>query len=82
MMALKSKPQGGTPGWVKRHPVATYFVLAYTITWLAWLLDILGYRGNLSQVLMMIAQFGLALAALIMASYSGALGRWARSIIR
>jgi membrane protease YdiL (CAAX protease family) len=82
MMALKSKSQGGAPGWVKRHPVASFFVLAYTITWLAWLPDILGYRGDLGQVLAMIAQFGPALAALVLAWYSGASGSWARGIIR
>jgi uncharacterized protein len=44
--------------------------------------DILGYRGDLGQVLAMIAQFGPALAALVLAWYSGALGSWARGIIR
>jgi membrane protease YdiL (CAAX protease family) len=67
---------------VERHPVASFFVLAYAITWLAWLPDILGYQDDLGQVLTMIAQFGPALAALVLALYSGALGSWARGIIR
>jgi membrane protease YdiL (CAAX protease family) len=82
-MTVKSEPQSGVRGWIKRHPVASFFVLAYAITWLAWLPDILGYRGDLGQVLTMIAQFGPALAALVLARYSGASVRtWLRSIVR
>ena len=44
--------------------------------------DILDYQDDLGQVLAMIAQFGPALAALVLAWYSGALGNWARGIIR
>ena len=59
---------------MERHPVASFFVLAYAITWLAWLPDILDYQDDLGQVLAMIAQFGPAQAALVLAWYSGALG--------
>jgi hypothetical protein len=59
-------------GWVKRHPVAMFFLLAYAVSWLAWLPAMLGYRGDLNQVLSMIAQFGPAVAALIVTWYSGA----------
>lgn len=66
--------------WVKRHRVASFFVLAYAITWLP---AVLGYEGDLNQVLALIAQFGPAVAALVVTSYSGASVRgWARSIIR
>src|SRR5215212_8696973 len=87
MMAVKSRPlsepQVGVRSWIRRHPVASFIVLAYAITWLAWLPAMLGYRGDLGQVLMMIAQFGPALAALFIFWYTGASIRsWAGSIIR
>jgi hypothetical protein len=45
-------------GLVKRHPVASFFVLTYAVSWLAWLPAILGYRGGADTALSMIAQFG------------------------
>jgi uncharacterized protein len=82
-MVLNSKTQSSRWAWIRRHPVASFFVLAYAITWLAWLPNILGYQGELGQVLMMIAQFGPAIAALFLAWYSGTSFRsWARSIVR
>jgi uncharacterized protein len=82
-MPVKDEPRQDIRGWVKRHPVASFFVLAYAITWLAWLPAMMGYRGDLGQMLFMIAQFGPALGALVLTWYSGALIRsWARSIVR
>ena len=70
-------------GWVKRHPVASFFVLAYAISWFAWLPDILGFRGDLGQVFSMIAQFGPAVAAFVLLWYTSASIRsWLRSIVR
>jgi CAAX protease family protein len=72
-----------TLGWTKRHPVASFFVLAYTITWLAWLPAVACYRGGLNQPLSIIAQFGPTLAVLGLTWYSGAsLRKWARKIVR
>lgn len=69
--------------WAKRHPAASFFVLAYAISWIAWLPAVAGYRGSLNQPLSMIAQFGPALAALVVAWYSGASVRGlARRIVR
>jgi uncharacterized protein len=87
MALFKSKPRGepqiGMWRWIERRPVASFFALAYAITWVAWLPTILGYRGDLGQVLMMIAQFGPAVAALLLVWYTGASMRsWAGSIIR
>jgi hypothetical protein len=47
MTRPEGKPRGGMRGSAKRHPLASFFVLSYAITWLAWLPDILGYRGYL-----------------------------------
>jgi membrane protease YdiL (CAAX protease family) len=70
-------------GTVERHPVASFFVVAYTITWLAWLPNVLGYRGGLGQILMMIAQFGPALAALLLVWYTrSSIRDWLRGIVR
>ncbi|MGB3635449.1 MAG: CPBP family intramembrane glutamic endopeptidase [Rubrobacteraceae bacterium] len=70
-------------GWVKGHPIISFFILAYTITWLAFSPAILGYEGGLGQLFFMIAQFGPALAALIVILLSGASVKdWLRSIVR
>jgi hypothetical protein len=63
-MPVKDETRQDIRRWVKRHPVASFFALAYTITWLAWLPAMLGYKGDLGQVLSIIAQFGPAVAAL------------------
>jgi len=80
MVLFKSTPRGepqvGVRRWIERHPVASFFVLAYAITWLAWLPAILGYRGDLGQVFMMIAQFGPAIAALFLSWYTGTWRFW------
>lgn len=73
----------GVRGWVVRHPVVSFFALAYATSWLAWLPLALGYAAGLRGELFMVAQFGPALAALAVAWYSGASVRgWARAILR
>ena len=75
--------RAGIGGWVKSHPVASFFTLAYGISWLAWLPIVLGFGGGIAPLLMMIAQFGPALAALAVALASGAsLRGWASGIVR
>ena len=69
--------------WVERRQVVSFFVLTYALTWLAWLPAVLGYGGDLNQILSLIAQFGPAVAALVVTWYSRASVRgWARSIVR
>ena len=46
---LYSEPQIGMRTWITRHPVSSFFVLAYAITRLAWLPDILGYGASLAR---------------------------------
>jgi len=70
-------------GWVRYHPLPSFFVLAYTISWLAFALIILGYQGSFGQLLFMVAQFGPFLAALVVVVFSGSsVKSWLRSIIR
>lgn len=73
----------GASGWIKVHPVASFFALTYAISWLAWLPIILGYGAGLNTALSMTAQFSPAVAALLVALLSGASVRdWARGILR
>jgi uncharacterized protein len=74
--------RGEICGLVKRHPVASFFVLTYTISWLAWLPATLGYRGGADTALSMIAQFGPALAALVVVYTGASIRGWARQIVR
>lgn len=34
---LPTAPAGGLRGWVQRHPMAAFFILAYALTWLIWI---------------------------------------------
>ncbi|HEU4898977.1 MAG TPA: type II CAAX endopeptidase family protein [Actinomycetota bacterium] len=71
---------GGLRGWVRHHPVAAFFVLAYTLSWLAWLPAILFGGG---QVLLVPGAFGPAAAAYIVLRVTGgSVGAWARQILR
>lgn len=70
-------------GWVQHHPVASFFVLAYALTWLAWLPPALGYGGVVGLVALHAGGFGPALAAVIILWISGGSVRdWLSSIVR
>src|SRR3712207_1434034 len=70
-------------GWVSRHPVVSFVMLAYALSWLAWLLPALGYGGVLGQAGYLAGGFGPAVAAAVVLWYSGGSVRaWARSIVR
>jgi hypothetical protein len=56
MTRVSDEPRQGIRGWVKRHPVASFFVLAYAISWLASIPAALGYG-----FMFLFTQFGPAL---------------------
>lgn len=51
--------------WVRAHPVASFFILAYTISWILWAPAALGYLGDTANVLVYIGVFGPAAAAML-----------------
>jgi hypothetical protein len=65
MTRVSDEPRQGIRGWVKRHQVASFFVLAYAISWLASIPVALGYG-----FMFLFTQFGPALAALVVTWYS------------
>ncbi len=67
--------------FVRDHPVALFFILAYLLSWSAWLVPALGYGGTLGLVGLSAGVFGPAVAAAIITWYSGrSVREWARSI--
>ena len=68
---------------VDRHPVAAFFVLAYTVSWVGFLPSVLGADEAFGGVNLLVAQFGPALAALAVLRYTGgSIREWARRIVR
>ena len=76
---LPTVPAGGLRGWVRRHPVAAFFILAYTLSWLIWIPAAL---AGASQVLLIPGAFGPAVAAYVVLRVTGGSVRaWARQIL-
>ncbi|WP_254769130.1 CPBP family intramembrane glutamic endopeptidase [Salinilacihabitans rarus] len=66
-----------------RRPIVAFFVLAYAISWLGFLPSVLGVDGGLGGMNLLVAQFGPALAALIVLRYTGGSVReWAGRVVR
>ena len=73
---LPTAPAAGPRGWVQRHPVAAFFILAYTLSWLVWIPAAL---AGASQVLLIPGAFGPAVAAyIVIRSTGGSVRAWAR----
>jgi membrane protease YdiL (CAAX protease family) len=65
-----------------RHPVASFFVLAYAISWVAWLAPILELPEPLGTLGFIVGGFGPVLAALIVTWLAGdSVRAWARQIV-
>jgi uncharacterized protein len=76
---LPTIPASGFRGWVQRHPVAAFFVLAYALSWLVWIPAAL---AGASQLLMVPGAFGPAVAAyLVIRITGGSVRAWARQIL-
>lgn len=67
---------------VERHPLVTYFALAYLISWPLWLLS-RAAGGAAGTVLLAAGGFGPAVAALLTVTWSGRSVRtWLRTLLR
>jgi membrane protease YdiL (CAAX protease family) len=67
---------------VDDHPVATFFALAYAISWLAWLGPVFGLAEPFSTLGFVVGGYGPALAALLVVSLgSDSVRAWARQIV-
>jgi uncharacterized protein len=81
-IAVRPSPAAGLGrlrAWVQRHPLVTYFVLAYALSWLVWIPA--GLIGG-GQAMLVIGAFGPAAAALIVLWVTGGSVRdWARQIL-
>ena len=68
---------------VGNHPVAAFFLLAYTISWLGFLPTIAGFDSAFGGVNLLVAQFGPAIAGFLTLWYTGgSIREWAGRIVR
>lgn len=65
------------------HPVASFFILAYVISWLGFLPSVLGVADAIGGANLLVAQFGPAIAGAFLLWYTGgSLREWAGRILR
>jgi membrane protease YdiL (CAAX protease family) len=70
-------------GWIKRRPLRAFFLLAYAISWTAWLPALAGFGSAPVVVLFFAGGLGPAVSALIVMHHTGgSLRDWARSVVR
>ena len=68
---------------VDAHPVASFFVLAYAFSWIAWLPVVLGTGGSLATASLLVGSFGPAIAGAVVTWLVGdSVRAWARRIVR
>ena len=68
---------------VASHPVVSFFLLAYGISWLGFLPSVLGFAEAFGGLNLLVAQFGPAIAGALVLWYTGgSLREWARGILR
>ena len=66
--------------WVMRHPVTSFFILTFAISWSLWLLSYLS-EGPLRILLFLLGGFGpMAAAAAVTRFTGGSVRRWAAQI--
>src|SRR6188472_2064682 len=63
----KEKHMNGIRSLVKRHPLFTFFVLAYAFTWLGWIVPERVYTGTLLTTILA-APFFILLAGPLLAA--------------
>jgi len=70
-------------GAVAAHPVASFLVLAYAFSWVAWLPVVFGLGGGVGTASIVVGSFGPAVAGAVVTWLAGESVRsWARRIVR
>lgn len=79
---MSTAPPGITP-WVRRHPLAAFFVGAYVFSWVLWLPAVLGFDEGFGVALFFLGVFGPATSAAVVVGLTGGSPReWLRSVLR
>lgn len=78
-----SSERGRLHGWINRRSLRAFFVLAYGISWTAWLPAMVGFGGAPVVIMFFAGGLGPACSAAIVLHHTGGTWReWARSIVR
>ncbi|MFC0681279.1 lysostaphin resistance A-like protein [Lysobacter korlensis] len=90
--ALAPRGSADSPGWLRRHPLLAYTLVAYGITWTPLIGGFFGARagvletdGNLVEVMIQVAAAGPLIAAVILVAVTrgrSGLAGLARSLVR